>query len=116
MRFKSKQTVVEIEELGGVFKITISVSGTDNVPVAVEFAFRKGGRFNDLEAVKGIENAYLAKEDEMIKYTYGSDTITFGPGLREHAWTQLRGALPKLDADCVYMTGFTPFDAVIEIY
>ena len=50
-----------------------------------------------------------------MNYIYGTDTITFGPGLREHAWTQLRGALPKLDADCVYFTGFTPFNLTIEI-
>jgi hypothetical protein len=91
------------------------VSGTDNVPIAVEFAFRTGGRFNDLETVKEVDHAYLAREGEMMKYTYGADTITFGPGLREHAWTQLRGALPKLDADCVYLTGFTPFKASITI-
>ena len=112
---QEQETVVKIKEEGEGFKISISVSGTDNVPVAVEFAFRKGGRFNDLEAVKGIENAYLAKGGKMMEYTYGADTITFGPGIREHAWTQLRGALPKLDAECVYFTGYTPFEASVLI-
>ena len=112
---QEQETVVEIEEGGEGFIITISVSGTDNVPVAVEFAFRKGGRFNNLETVTGIENAYLATEDEMMNYTYGADTITFGPGKREHAWTQLRGALPKLDADCVYFTAYAPFRIIFEI-
>jgi hypothetical protein len=65
--------------------------------------------------VKGIENAYLAKEGEMMEYSYDGDTITFGPGIRKHAWTQLRGALPKLDADCVYFTGYTPFETSIFI-
>ena len=112
---QEQETIVKIEEEGEGFKLTISLSGTDNVPVAVEFAFRKGGRFNDLETVKGIENAYLATEGKMMVYTYNSDTISFGPGMREHAWTQLRGALPKLDADCVYMTGYTPFETFIFI-
>jgi hypothetical protein len=112
---QEQETVVEIEEEGEGYKISISVSGTDNVPVAVEFAFRKGGRFNELETVKGIENAYLAKEGEMMEYSYDGDTITFGPGIRKHAWTQLRGALPKLDADCVYFTGYTPFETSIFI-
>ena len=112
---QEQETVVEIEEGGEGFIITISVSGTDNVPVALEFAFRKGGRFNGLEKVKGIENAYLATEGKMMNYTYGSDTITFGPGIREHAWTQLRGALPKLDADCVYFTAYAPFRIIFEI-
>jgi hypothetical protein len=112
---QEQETVVKIEEEGVGFKITISVSGTDNVPVAVEFAFRKGGRFNDLEKVKGIDHAYLAAEGQMMTYTYGADTISFGPGMREHAWTQLRGALPKLDADCVYFTGYTPFEVSVLI-
>ena len=110
---QEEETVVEIEEEEEGYRISFSVFGTDNVPVAVEFAFRKGGRFNNLEKVKGIDNAYLSKEDEMMEYAYGTDTIIFGPGLREHAWTQLRGALPKLDADCVYFTGFTPFEVSI---
>ena len=112
---QEQETVVTIDEEGEGFKIIISVSGTDNVPVAVEFAFRKGGRFNNLETVKGIENAYLATENKMMDYTYGADTIKFGPGIREHAWTQLRGTLHKLDADCVYFTGFTPINMTFEI-
>jgi hypothetical protein len=112
---QEQETVVKIGEDGVGFKITISVSGTDNVPVAVEFAFRKGGRFNGLEKVKGIDHAYLAAEGQMMTYIYGADTISFGPGIRKHAWTQLRGALPKLEADCVYFTGFAPFDLKIEI-
>lgn len=113
---QEQETVVEIKEKGEGFKISIKVSGTDNVPVAVECAFRKGGRFNNIESLKEIDNAYLATQGKMMDYTYGKDTITFGPGVREHAWTQLRGALPKLDADCVYFTGFTPFYVTIEMY
>jgi hypothetical protein len=112
---QEQETLVKIEEEGEGFKISISISGTDNVPVAVECAFRKGGRFNDLDKVKGIEDAYLATQDKMMEYSYGADTITFGPGIREHAWTQLRGALPKLDADCVYFTGYTPLKMEIRI-
>jgi hypothetical protein len=112
---QEQETVVEIKEDDEGHKIIVSVSGTDNVPVAVEFAFRIGGRFNDLEKVTGIDHAYLAAEGQMMSYTFGADTITFGPGKREHAWTQLRGALPKLEADCVYFTGYTPFEASIMI-
>ena len=113
---QEQETTVEVEEDRGGIRLTINISGTDNVPVAVEFAFRHGGNFNQLEKVNGISNAYLASKEKMMHYTFGDDTITFGPGIREHAWTQLRGALPKLDADCVYFTGFTPFDAIIEIH
>ena len=44
------------------------------------------------------------------KHEYGDDRIEFGPGRSEHSWTQLRGALPKLQGDSVYLTGFTPFE------
>ncbi len=48
-------------------------------------------------------------------YTTGNDRIEFGPGKNEHDWMQLRGALPKLEAECVYLTGFTPFMYEITI-
>jgi hypothetical protein len=112
---QEQETTIKIRENDGKINLEISVTGTDNVPVAVEMAFRLGGRLMGVTEVKGIENAYLPIEEDLMQYTFGSDTISFGPGIREHAWTQLRGSLPKLDADCVYLTGFTPFDTTIEI-
>ena len=41
-------------------------------------------------------------------------TSPSSPAQRKHHWTQLRGALPKLEGDSVYITGFTPFRAVIR--
>ncbi len=108
-------SVIEIKEENGQIELKIKVEGTDNVPVAIEFAFRHGGMFNQLEEVNGISNAYLASQGKMMQYSIGQDTIEFGPGIRAHAWTQLRGALPKLDADSVYFTGFTPFRFTIKI-
>lgn len=36
------------------------------------------------------------------------DTIKIGPGVSDDKWTQLRGALPKLQADCLYFTKYAP--------
>jgi hypothetical protein len=112
---QEQETAVKITEKDGEISLNIKISGTDNVPVAIEMAFRKGGKLEGVTEVEGIDNAYLAVPGKMMKFTFKEDNINFGPGIREHAWTQLRGALPKLDADCVYFTGFTPFDLTVNI-
>jgi hypothetical protein len=113
---QEQEAVVTIAERDGEISLNIRIDGTDNVPVAIEMAFRKGGKLEGVTEVNGIDNAYLTIHGKMMKYTFDKDNISFGPGIREHAWTQLRGALPKLDADCVYFTGFTPFDFTIKIF
>ena len=112
---QEQEAAVEVQEREGKIQLSIKISGTDNVPVAVEFAFRKGGQLEGVSEIKEISGAFLAKQGEKMKYKFGDDSIKFGPGLKQHSWTQLRGALPKLDADCVYFTGFTPFEAIVEI-
>ncbi len=52
---QEQETTVEVEEEGGGNRLTINVSGTDNVPIAVEFAFRPGGKFDLIEKVKGFK-------------------------------------------------------------
>lgn len=113
---QEQEVEIQIAEQDGRFELRIRISDTDNVPVALEFAFRHGGRFDLLERVGDIPDARLARKGAMMRYTFGEDVITFGPGIRDHAWTQLRGALPKLDAECVYFTGYTPSDLNIKIF
>ena len=100
-------TTVTITENLGRFDININISGTDNVPVALELAFREGGQMEEVEPVEGVENAYLLPQGS-VKYTHNENTITVGPGRAEHKWTQLRGALPKMNGPSVYLTGYTP--------
>jgi hypothetical protein len=107
-------STVSVEEKNKIFKVNIKVEGTDNVPVVVEMGFNKGGKLVGVEKINGMDNAYLLVED-YGKYIYAGDIIEFGPGHVEHTWTQLRGALPKMDADSVYLTGITPFNITIEI-
>lgn len=103
-----------VAEDGGRFRLALDITGTAGVPVAVELAFRHGGRLEGVEPVAGVTDAHLLKSGSG-RYTAGDDTITFGPGQAEHTWTQLRGALPKWDGQSVYLTGFTPFRLNLEI-
>jgi hypothetical protein len=107
-------TVAIVEEAGGGFTLSLSVDGTAEVPVALELAFRRGGRLDGVEPVAGIPDAFLLRGDAG-RYTFDGQTITFGPGRVEHTWTQLRGALPKWDGLSVYLTGFTPFRTQLRI-
>lgn len=103
-----------IIEKAGRFRLEFDLAGTDGVPVAIELAFRHGGRLEGVAPVAGVENAYLLKEGRG-RYTADGHTIEFGPGRADHAWTQLRGALPKWDGQSVYLTGYTPFRFDLEI-
>jgi hypothetical protein len=105
---------VTIEEKNATFRIHFDLQGTDNVPVNLEMGFRKGGAFSNVEPVMDIEGAHLLREG-MGQYYFDGKTIDFGPGQAEHRWTELRGALPKPDLDCVYITGYSPFVKTITI-
>ncbi|MEM9831533.1 MAG: hypothetical protein AAF944_12910 [Bacteroidota bacterium] len=107
-------TEVRIRETGKGFQIDVSVLGTDRVPVALELAFRAGGTLENVQAVEGTPDAYLLK-DGFGTFQSGKQKIRFGPGRAEHQWTQLRGALDKLEAQSVYLTGFTPFEHQLTI-
>ena len=97
-------------------RVEIVIDGTDNVPVAIELAFRKGGELKGvLPSPHGIEDAYLSQNGVPVEYEFEGDKIRVSAGMQEHTWTQLRGALPKLDAMCVYLTGITPFKRKLRI-
>ncbi len=104
---------IKINEENGAFLMEFDISGTDNVPVAIEMGFRSGGKLEGVVPVDGEQDAYIL-EKGFGKYTFDNNVIQFGPGKSEHTYVQLRGALPKLDLQCVYITGFTPFK--IKLY
>lgn len=105
---------IRIRETSTGFLLDISVTGTDRVPVALEMAFRKGSKLSGVKKVEDIDDAYLLEEGYGT-LREGDREIRFGPGKAKHSWTQLRGALPKLEAQSVYITGITPFEHQIEI-
>ncbi|MES2695685.1 MAG: hypothetical protein V4773_19585 [Verrucomicrobiota bacterium] len=108
------EAVVTIAEERGAFALTFAVRGTEHVPLALELAFRHGGTFAGVKPVEGVKDAFLL-EAGTGRYTFGGDTIEFGPGRVEHTYTQVRGAVPKWDGQSVYLTGTTPFEFTLKI-
>jgi hypothetical protein len=96
--------------------VRVVVDGPENLPVSLELAFREGGTFEGVTPKKGATQTYLPGDGDSFSYTFGRDTIRVGPGKREHNWTQLRGALPKIEAESVYFTAYGPceFNFTIE--
>ena len=105
---------VEITESRGRFSLQFSITGTAHVPVAIELAFRSGGKLTGVEPIADLKDAFLLRGGAG-RYTLGDDTIDFGPGLADHTYTQVRGAVPKWDGQSVYLTGVTPFDFTLRI-
>lgn len=105
---------VDIIKEGSSFLLHFQISGTDHVPVALELAFREGGKLEGVSPKRDEDNSFFLTGSE-ASYTNGSSTITFGPGLHAHQWTQLRGADAKLDALSVYLTGYTPFTHTLRL-
>ena len=107
-------TQITIREAAGRFKIHFVSLGTARVPWAIELGFRAGGELSGVTPIDGIDDAYLVGE-QGGSYRVGDDVIRFSSGPVQHRWTELRGALPKLDAQCVYLTGYTPLDFELTI-
>ncbi len=101
-------TKIYLTETNGKASIKISVDGPKNLPVTLELGFRSGGKLTNVIPKQGIGKAFLIKEGDMATYQKGDDVIKIGPGVCAHEWTQLRGALPKLQADCLYFTNYAP--------
>ncbi len=90
--------------------VKVSVDGPKNLPVTLELAFRLGGTIQPVTPKKGVDHTFLIKDGEYATYQKGNDRIKIGPGVGTHKWTQLRGALPKLQADCLYFTKYAPWE------
>ncbi len=99
---------IYVTENDGKATVTIQVDGPENLPVTLELGFREGGELSNVMPKQRIDQAYMAVPGEFAAYKYGEDEIKVGPGVVHHNWTQLRGALPKLQADCVYFTNYAP--------
>ncbi|GJM27842.1 MAG: hypothetical protein DHS20C17_04770 [Cyclobacteriaceae bacterium] len=108
------ETTIIIKEVGESFELSLSIQGSENVPVALELGFREGGELSGVTPVKDIPDAYLVAEQQ-ITYNLDGQSITISPGYSEHQWTQLRGALPKMEGPSVYLTGYTPLEWTLKI-
>lgn len=106
---------VRVRETNNGVECDIEITGTDRVPVSVELIFREGGAFKNVVPVTSEKDTYLLKTAEAGTFTLQNDTLTFGPGLAQHKAIQLRGALPRMSAPTVYLTGFTPFKHTLRL-
>ena len=104
------QSARVVETKNGV-RVRLRAEGTPNVPVTVEIGLREGGK---LEGCVESHGSWILA-DGHATYRVGSDTLRLGPGLREHSYTQVRGAASPLPGMRVYLCGYTPFDHEIEI-
>jgi hypothetical protein len=109
-RLEQTATVTEIKS---GFELRVESRGTAGVPLAIEIAFREGGKLDGCRPAPHAESAWLLERDYGV-YRVGGDAIRFGPGAAPHLLTQLRGAEPKLPGPCVYITGYTPFDQTVR--
>jgi hypothetical protein len=106
--------MVRIGEIEGGFELDIDIQGTDHVPLAVELIFREGGSFSGVEGHPEMKDVQYLKERSGT-YTVDGESIHFGPGIHQHQWVEIRGALPRVNAPTVFLTGFTPFHHTIRI-
>jgi len=110
------RTRVSVIPHNGKVTVRVTVEGPENLPVTLEFGFRPGGKLHNVTPRAGVANAFLPVNGEFVIYQFGDDSIKIGPAVRAHNWTQLRGALPKLQADCLYFTQYAPceFEFTVE--
>ena len=107
-----KQSVAISETRKG-FRLRLQSSGTNDVPVAVEINFNAGGKLEGVVPAHEVEDGWLLAKG-LGSFRAGGDVIRFGPGFAENAYTQVRGAEPKMTGPSVYLTRFTPFDRTID--
>jgi hypothetical protein len=105
---------ITISEQNGAFELAFELEGTDNVPLAIELACRNGGKLEGVEKLSQVKNSYVL-DGHPAYYKFGNDSIRIEAEKSEHQWTAIRGGLPKPDAHCIYLTGFTPFKKKIRI-
>lgn len=103
----------QIREGAQGFDMRFSARGTANVPVSLEINLRAGGELEGVVPAPQVEEAYLLRGG-YATYRMGSDVIRIGPGQCEHAYTQVRGAQPKLPGPSLYITGYTPFEYTLS--
>lgn len=105
---------VEFREADGGFDLRVLSSGTKNVPMTIEIAFREGGTLEGVEPVSHQADAYLLRGEE-ARYRVGKDVIRVSGGMAKHSWTkEMRYIEAKLPGPTLFLTGFAPVDHTIR--
>jgi len=102
-----------VTEFSEGFRLRIQASGTDNVPLTIELAFRPGGQFDQVEPYPKLPDAFVLKSG-FGAYRFQRDVIRFGPGRADHSYVVVRGAEPRVPGATVFLTAYTPVDQTIE--
>ena len=107
------QSVVRIREAPGGVDVELEITGTDGVPVAIEFSCEHAAAITGAAPVAGDAGSWVMTGGHAV-VTRGGDRIAIRAGEAAHRWVQIRGALPKLPGQSVYATGFTPLRRTLE--
>lgn len=112
------RSIARIREQPGGFDVELDITGTDGVPIALEFVCHQDTQISGAAPVGGDSQSFLMSGG-VAAITVGKDHIDLdcgrlGNGEIDHAWTQIRGALPKPPGKSLYVTGFTPFRRTLE--
>jgi hypothetical protein len=110
---KYEQRLV-LHPLADGLRLELSATGTPNVPVSVELNVRDGVEISGVRTGVVDEASFLST-GEPIHLRKGRDLLRVVAPASTHAYTQLRGASPRLPGRSVYITGLSPFRATIEI-
>ena len=105
---------LDVLKQDGSWFLNFSADGTDGVPCAIELNFRNEGILEGVKQSSLLNDVFFLTANE-AKYTHSNSTIRFGPNLKLHEWTEIRGAEPKLPGKSVYITGYTPFSYSLQI-
>ncbi|MCL4844486.1 MAG: hypothetical protein KJZ79_21720 [Bryobacteraceae bacterium] len=104
---------VRVREQGRVFEVEMSAAGTNDVPLAIEVSVREDAEIHGVAPAPNAPEAFLLERGEAV-VRQGGRAIRFGPGVGDHRWVRLRGALPQLPGQSVYLCGVTPFRRVLR--
>jgi len=102
----------DVAEIRNGLQLKFSAAGTKEVPIAIEFNFRPNGTLEGCKPAPEVPDAYLLGNG-YGEYRKGPHAMRFGPGLAQHAYTQLHRLPPKLPGKSVYLTAFSPFEHTI---
>ncbi|MEZ5403066.1 MAG: hypothetical protein R2729_25530 [Bryobacteraceae bacterium] len=105
---------VEITETSNGFRMRVNVTGTADVPVAIEISLPGDGELTGCDKAPHPADGWLLREGRTATWKSGGGTIRFGPGAAATTYTEVRGAEPAIGGRTVYLTGYTPFDHTIE--
>lgn len=103
----------DVSELPNGLQLKFTAAGTAGVPITVEFNFRPNGTLEGCKPAPEVADAHLLGNGYGV-YRNGAHAMRFGPGLEQHAYTQLHRLPPKLPGKSVYLTAFSPFEHTIR--